>query len=141
MAKGDDPDMPQKDVERYKRKQVSSLYSEDLEFRNRNLELALISKKVLKKEQSEVGEKEQQKKMAYAVKLSSEFLANIIVGAVLGFGFDKLVGSLPWGLVFFLFLGFVAGILNILRSMKYIAPSQLGRHSALQQNKEDNKEV
>ncbi|AQX18064.1 ATP synthase protein I [Bartonella sp. A1379B] len=79
--------------------------------------------------------------MAYAVKLSSEFLANIIVGAVLGFGFDKLVGSLPWGLVFFLFLGFVAGILSVLRSVKYIAPSRLEQRRTLQQSKEDNKEV
>ncbi|AQX20996.1 ATP synthase protein I [Bartonella sp. CDC_skunk] len=141
MAKGDEPDMPQKDVERRKHKRVSSLYSEDLECRSRNLELALISKKILTKEQSKVGGQEQQKKMAYAVKLSSEFLANIIVGAVLGFGFDKLVGSLPWGLVFFLFLGFVAGILSVLRSVKYIAPSRLEQRRTLQQSKEDNKEV
>ncbi|CBI76740.1 conserved protein of unknown function [Bartonella clarridgeiae 73] len=141
MAKGDKPNMPQRGVERQKHKRVSSLHSEDLECRSRNLGLALISKKVLKKEQPKVGGEEQQKKVAYAVKLSSEFLANIIVGAVLGFGFDKLIGSLPWGLVFFLFLGFVAGILSILRSIKYIAPSRLEQRSALQQNKEDNRKV
>ncbi|ATO57011.1 AtpZ/AtpI family protein [Bartonella sp. 1-1C] len=141
MAKGDEPDMPQKDVERHKYERVSSLYSEDLECRSRNLELALINKRILKKEKSKVEGREQQKKIAYAVKLSSEFLANIIVGAVLGFGFDKLVGSLPWGLVFFLFLGFVAGILSVLRSVKYIAPSRLEQRRTLQQSKEDNKEV
>ncbi|AQX28312.1 AtpZ/AtpI family protein [Bartonella sp. JB15] len=63
------------------------------------------------------------------------------MGAVLGFGFDKLLGSLPWGLVFFLFLGFVAGTLSILRSVKYIAPSRLEQRGALQKNKEDNREV
>ncbi|AQX29582.1 AtpZ/AtpI family protein [Bartonella sp. JB63] len=141
MAKGDGPDMPKRDIEKQKHKRVSSLQSEDLERRSSNLELAFISKKVLKEEQSEVEGEEQQKKMAYVVKLSSEFLANIIVGAVLGFGFDKLLGSLPWGLVFFLFLGFVAGTLSILRSVKYIAPSRLEQRGALQKNKEDNREV
>ncbi|ALE04086.1 ATP synthase protein I [Bartonella ancashensis] len=62
--------------------------------------------------------------MAYAVKLSSEFLASVIVGVVLGLGFDGLVGFPPWGLVFFLFLGFVAGIFNILKAEGYITPNR-----------------
>ncbi|AQX28311.1 hypothetical protein [Bartonella sp. JB15] len=62
MAKGDGPDMPKRDIEKQKHKRVSSLQSEDLERRSSNLELAFISKKVLKEEQSEVEGEEQQKK-------------------------------------------------------------------------------
>lgn len=51
-----------------------------------------------------------------AVRLSSDFIAGIIVGAALGWGFDKLFETSPWGLIVFLFLGFGAGIMNVLRT-------------------------
>lgn len=62
--------------------------------------------------------------MAYALRLSSEFIAGIVVGAVIGFTIDKLAGTSPWGLIIFLLLGFVAGILNVLRSAGLIAESE-----------------
>ena len=62
--------------------------------------------------------------MAYALRLSSEFIAGIVVGAVIGFTIDKLAGTSPWGLIIFLLLGFVAGVLNVLRSAGLIAPSE-----------------
>lgn len=70
--------------------------------------------------------------MAYALRLSSEFIAGVIVGAVIGYTIDMLAGTLPWGLIIFLLLGFVAGILNVLRSAGLIAPSESrkGRASA-----------
>lgn len=62
--------------------------------------------------------------MAYALRLSSEFIAGVIVGAVIGYTIDTLAGTSPWGLIIFLLLGFVAGILNVLRSAGLIAPSE-----------------
>jgi ATP synthase protein I len=59
--------------------------------------------------------------MAYAVKMSSEFIAGIVVGAVIGWLIDKFAGTSPWGLIIFLLLGFCAGVLNILRSAGLIA--------------------
>lgn len=59
--------------------------------------------------------------MAYAFRLSSEFISAILVGAAIGWLIDKLTGSTPWGLIFFLLLGFAAGILNVLRSAGLIA--------------------
>jgi ATP synthase protein I len=50
-----------------------------------------------------------------AVKISSEFVAGIIVGAGLGWFIDWMLGSSPFGLVIFLLLGFAAGVLNVLR--------------------------
>jgi len=52
----------------------------------------------------------------HALRLSSDFIAGIVVGAALGWGFDKLFETSPWGLIVFLFLGFGAGIMNVLRT-------------------------
>ena len=51
-------------------------------------------------------------------KFVSEFAAGILVGAAIGFGLDKLLGTTPWLLIVFLLLGFVAGIWNMWRSDK-----------------------
>ena len=51
-----------------------------------------------------------------AVKLASEFVAGILVGAALGWGLDRVAGTSPWGLIGFLLLGFCAGVLNVVRA-------------------------
>ncbi|TKB18613.1 MAG: ATP F0F1 synthase subunit I, partial [Mesorhizobium sp.] len=51
-----------------------------------------------------------------ALKLSSEFIAGIVVGAALGWFIDRVAGTSPWGLIVGLLLGFGAGVLNVLRS-------------------------
>ena len=55
-----------------------------------------------------------------AMKLSSEFIAGVLVGAGLGWGIDRVFDISPWGLIVFLMLGFGAGVLNVLRSAKLI---------------------
>lgn len=56
--------------------------------------------------------------MGRAFRLASEFTAAIIVGGALGFGVDKLFGSAPWGMIILLLLGFLAGVLNVIRSTR-----------------------
>ena len=56
-----------------------------------------------------------------ALKLSSEFIAGIAVGVGIGWFIDTMAGTSPWGLIIFLLLGFVAGVLNVLRSAGMIA--------------------
>ena len=51
-----------------------------------------------------------------ALKLSSEFVAAVIVGAMIGYLLDLFLPTKPWGLIVFLLLGFCAGILNVLRT-------------------------
>ena len=58
---------------------------------------------------------------AEAVKLASEFVAGVIVGAGIGWLVDRALGSSPWGLIVFLLLGFAAGVLNVLRSQGKVA--------------------
>jgi ATP synthase protein I len=53
---------------------------------------------------------------AQGVKLASEFVAGVLVGAALGWGLDRVAGTSPWGLIGFLLLGFGAGVLNVVRA-------------------------
>ena len=76
--------------------------------------------------------------MAYALRLSSEFIAGVLVGAVIGYTIDTLAGTSPWGLIIFLLLGFVAGILNVLRSAGLIAVSKSERGSDYTPSQKDS---
>lgn len=58
---------------------------------------------------------------AQAMKLSTEFVAGVLVGAGIGWMIDRGLGTSPWGLIVFLLLGFVAGALNVLRSAGLVA--------------------
>lgn len=55
-----------------------------------------------------------------ALRMSSEFVAGILVGAGLGWLIDRVFDTAPWGLIVFLMLGFGAGILNVLRVAKLV---------------------
>lgn len=56
--------------------------------------------------------------MGQGLKYASEFTAATLVGAGLGFGADKVLGTAPWGLLVGLFLGFSAGVRNIIRAAR-----------------------
>ena len=48
--------------------------------------------------------------------LSTEFVAGVIAGGLLGWIFDHVFGTKPWGLIVLLMLGFVAGVFNVMRA-------------------------
>lgn len=52
---------------------------------------------------------------AVGVRYASEFSAAVIVGGALGWIFDYFVGTLPWGMLIGIILGFTAGTRNIVR--------------------------
>jgi ATP synthase protein I len=54
--------------------------------------------------------------MALGFRLSSELIAGVVVGAGIGWGFDRLLSTSPFGFIVFLLLGFVAGVVNVVRS-------------------------
>jgi ATP synthase protein I len=51
-----------------------------------------------------------------ALRYGGEFGAAIIVGALIGYGADYFLHTSPWGLVIGFGLGFVAGIVNVVRT-------------------------
>jgi len=54
--------------------------------------------------------------IARGLRLSTELVAGVIVGAAIGWFLDRWLGISPWGFIVFLLLGFAAGILNVMRS-------------------------
>jgi ATP synthase protein I len=54
--------------------------------------------------------------MALGFRLSSELIAGVVVGALIGWGIDHVASSSPWGLIVMVPLGFIAGVVNVVRS-------------------------
>ena len=53
---------------------------------------------------------------ALGFRLSSELVAGVLAGAGIGWVLDRVLGISPWGLIVFLLLGFVAGVVNVIRA-------------------------
>jgi ATP synthase protein I len=49
------------------------------------------------------------------MRLSTEFIAGVLAGGILGWMFDHYLGTKPWGLIVLLMLGFVTGVYNVMR--------------------------
>ena len=56
--------------------------------------------------------------MGTAFKMSTELVAAVVVGTIIGFILDNWFGTKPWLILIFFFVGVVAGILNVVRSAK-----------------------
>ena len=53
-----------------------------------------------------------------AFKISTEFVAAVVVGSIIGFILDNLFDTKPWLIIFFFIIGVAAGMLNVVRSAK-----------------------
>jgi ATP synthase protein I len=65
-----------------------------------------------------------QSAVGQALRLSGEFIAGVIVGSGFGWGFDRWLGTSPWGMILFLLLGFGAGVYNVMRSAGLLKPGR-----------------
>ncbi len=54
--------------------------------------------------------------IARGFRLSTELVAGVVVGAMIGWLLDRWLGISPWGLIVFLLLGFAAGVVNVIRA-------------------------
>src|SRR5499427_4783538 len=59
---------------------------------------------------------------ARGFRLSSELVGGVLLGAAIGWALDRVLGISPWGLIVFLLLGFVAGVMNVVRSAGVAPP-------------------
>ena len=71
-----------------------------------------ISKKNLLKNDQSVS------KIGIAFKMSTELVAAVLVGTIIGFILDNWFGTKPWLILIFFFVGVIAGILNVVKSAK-----------------------
>jgi len=53
-----------------------------------------------------------------ALKLSTEMVAAVLVGTIIGYILDSWFDSKPWLIIIFFFVGAAAGITNVVRSAK-----------------------
>ena len=54
--------------------------------------------------------------LGIAFKMSTELVAAVLVGSIIGFIFDSWFGTKPWLIIIFFFLGAAAGILNVIKA-------------------------
>ena len=53
-----------------------------------------------------------------ALSMSTELVAAVLVGTIIGFILDKTFGTKPWLILIFFFVGVGAGITNVIKSAK-----------------------
>lgn len=56
--------------------------------------------------------------LGMALRIATELVAAVVVGAGMGWYLDKWLGTKPWLFVLFLFFGVAAGFLNVIRTAK-----------------------
>ena len=78
--------------------------------------LEIAKKKILKKNHH--NKDDNPSSIGTAFKLSTELVAALAVGTIIGFIFDQTFGTRPWFILIFFFVGVVAGITNVIRSAK-----------------------
>jgi len=71
-----------------------------------------------------------------ALRLSTDFVVAILVGAGVGWAIDRFVGTAPWAMIVFLLLGFGAGVLNVMRSAGLVAENRALRPGPTADTKE-----
>jgi len=65
-------------------------------------------------------ENPQTSNIGQAFKLSTELVAAVLVGTIIGFILDNWFDTKPWLIIIFFFVGVVACITNVIRSAKKI---------------------
>ena len=76
-----------------------------------------IAKSKIKK-QTQLDSEKNSSFMGSAFKLGTELVAAVVVGTIIGFILDNWFGTKPILIIIFFFIGFAAGILNVVRTAK-----------------------
>ena len=56
--------------------------------------------------------------MGTAFKMSTELVAAVVVGTIIGYILDNWFGTKPWLILIFFFVGVITGIMNVIKSAK-----------------------
>ena len=78
--------------------------------------LQIAKNKLLRKNLE--GKNQNTSNIGSAFKLSTELVAAVVVGTIIGFILDKTFGTKPWLILIFFFVGVIAGITNVIKSAK-----------------------
>ncbi len=78
--------------------------------------LEIAKNKIKKNKNNQKNEKTSN--FGEAFKLSTELVAAVAVGTIIGFILDDWFGTKPWLILIFFFVGVIAGIMNVIKSAK-----------------------
>lgn len=56
--------------------------------------------------------------LGIAFRMSADLVSAVVVGGVIGWFLDEWLGTAPWLLLLFFFLGVAAGIMNVMRTAR-----------------------
>ncbi|MCC3862451.1 AtpZ/AtpI family protein [Pseudemcibacter aquimaris] len=59
-----------------------------------------------------------------ATRLVAELIAGILVGVLFGWYLDQWLDTKPWLMIILIIIGAAAGIMNVMRAAKQLAPSE-----------------
>lgn len=94
----------------------------DLETRSEILKKKLSNYKSINKnfvDEDAISQKNGYKAYSEGFRMVIEFTSAIVIATLIGYFIDTKLGSLPFGLIIGLLLGFVTGIYNLIRSAKH----------------------
>ena len=78
--------------------------------------LEIAKKNIIQK--NEISKNNSSSMLGIAFKMSTELVAAVVVGTIIGFILDNTFGTKPWLILIFFFVGVVAGIINVFKSAK-----------------------
>ena len=78
--------------------------------------LEIAKSKISKKDPYK--DRDQPSPIGAAFKLSTELVAAVAIGTIIGFILDKTFDTKPWLILIFFFVGVITGILNVFKSAK-----------------------
>ena len=93
--------------------QAASRLSDDGDDFNRRLDAKLAERR---KREAERAQRPQG--AAAGLRYGAEFAGGVIAGGLLGFAIDQIANWSPWGLLTGVFLGFAAGVRNVVRAAR-----------------------
>jgi len=112
-------------------KRPSGRGASGLDLRLNNLERKL-AKLRHSRVQIEVGS-QRGTQLGFAFRLATELVAGFVVGGIVGWWLDKLLGTLPLFLLVFFGLGAAAGITNVVRTAR-----RMNEHASEDQDGDDD---
>ena len=77
-----------------------------------------IAKKKLENSSKDTDSSRNSSSMGSAFKLSTDLVAHVAVGTIIGFILDSWFDTKPWLIIIFFFLGSISGILNVIKTAK-----------------------
>ena len=78
--------------------------------------LEIAKSKILKR--SKISKDSSSSKLGIAFKMSTEMVAAVVVGTIIGFILDNWFGTKPWLILIFFSIGRLTGIMNVVKSAK-----------------------